>query len=300
MSGGGLAALLGCLAFSMMGAISARAQTASIVPIATFDAADGSNVLSNLVEDGKGNFYVATGGFNVSNTIRKVTPDGRVTTIYRFDGDGSANPVTLTMGPDGNLYGTLSFYGGTLLFSSGHIRSIFRLTPTGVLTTLYNFPPDTAPGGPTEPSGPLVASADGSCFYGATSSGNIYFSLPTPGPLRSRPSPRFTKSRWMDNSPTSPRTRLSTSQSAGRQPLLRRERWHHRQDLARWRGHRAGRLQARGAGHRTPVLRRRYRQPVRNHLDGDNGNHGILYRVSSDGVVTSLADLGAPLESEFN
>jgi uncharacterized repeat protein (TIGR03803 family) len=76
--------------------------------------------------------------------------------IYTFRGgvDGSDPASALTQGTDGNFYGTTEF-GST----------IFRLTPTGVLTTLYAF--DGRDG--SSPDTPLIES--NGFFYGATAFG---------------------------------------------------------------------------------------------------------------------------------
>jgi uncharacterized repeat protein (TIGR03803 family) len=69
----------------------------------------------------------------------------------------------LTVGADGNLYGT-TFLGGT----NGD-GTIFRITPSGALTTLYNF---SGPDG-NEPIDSLLAMPDG-WLYGTTLNGGIY------------------------------------------------------------------------------------------------------------------------------
>src|SRR5262244_3142899 len=55
-------------------------------------------------------------------------------TLVSFNGtDGSEPAAALVQGTDGNLYGT-TVYGGA--HASG---TVFKVTPTGMLTTLYNF-----------------------------------------------------------------------------------------------------------------------------------------------------------------
>ena len=66
----------------------------------------------------------------------------------------------LMRGADGNFYGTASS-GGAL-----NDGTIFRMTPTGDLTTLYSF--DNTNG--ANPYGSLIQSADGS-FWGTTEAG---------------------------------------------------------------------------------------------------------------------------------
>jgi uncharacterized repeat protein (TIGR03803 family) len=81
-------------------------------------------------------------------------------TLLNFDGTHGANPyATLVQGPDGNFYGTTEF-GGPI--SAG---TIFKITPSGTLTTLYTFP-NFSDG--CNPAAGLVLSSDGN-FYGTTS-----------------------------------------------------------------------------------------------------------------------------------
>jgi uncharacterized repeat protein (TIGR03803 family) len=61
---------------------------------------------------------------------------------------------------DGNFYGTTTFGG------SANFGTIFKLTPTGTITTLVNF---TGPNG-TYPMGELIQASDGN-LYGTTSGG---------------------------------------------------------------------------------------------------------------------------------
>jgi uncharacterized repeat protein (TIGR03803 family) len=116
-----------------------------------------------------GNFYgTASGGGNAdAGTFFMITPSGQFTTIYSFcsasscsDGDG---PGVMVQGSDGNFYGT-TWLGGAYGYGT-----IFELTPSGVLTTLYSFCADAGcPDGanPTE----LIQETNGT-FYGTASSG---------------------------------------------------------------------------------------------------------------------------------
>ena len=76
-----------------------------------------------------------------------------------------ANPdfMSLVQGVNGNFYGT-TYEGGT-----AGVGTIFKITPSGTLTTLVNFPePPNTIG--YYPIGGLVLGSDGN-FYGTTSSG---------------------------------------------------------------------------------------------------------------------------------
>ena len=134
-----------------------------------------------LVQGSDGNFYGTTleGGANANGTIFAVTPQGKLTTLYNFcsaancvDGtnlnDGGV-PIGLTEGTDGNFYGTTGDGGG--VNGSG---TVYKITASGKLTTLYNFcsQPNCADGG--NPIGGVIQATDGN-FYGTTyaSMGNV-------------------------------------------------------------------------------------------------------------------------------
>ncbi len=140
-----------------------------------FDGADGFNILSGVVQGIDGNFY-GTAWFGGANddpscdigtfvgcgTVYKISPGGTFTTLYSFCAeqdcfDGSNPSRNLVQGKDGNLYGTTGGQlGGT----------IFRITPDGTLTTLYNFCSlrNCADG---KWANSLVQGSDGN-FYGTT------------------------------------------------------------------------------------------------------------------------------------
>lgn len=91
------------------------------------------------------------------------SPAQTFTTLVFFT-DGSNVISTLVQGTDGNLYGT-SNNGGT----SGQ-GSVFRVTPSGILTTLYSFcsQPNCMDG--SLPFSSLALGTDGN-FYGTTQNG---------------------------------------------------------------------------------------------------------------------------------
>jgi uncharacterized repeat protein (TIGR03803 family) len=124
---------------------------------------DGGGPESNLVLDSEGNLYgtASGGGTHNDGTVFKLTPQGTETVLWSFSGttDGSAPAAGLTLGRDGNYYGT-TFHGGQ--YGGG---TIFRITPTGTLTSLHTF--GGTSGEPVWPYGGLILGQDGN-FYGAT------------------------------------------------------------------------------------------------------------------------------------
>jgi uncharacterized repeat protein (TIGR03803 family) len=132
---------------------------------------DGRFPLS-LVVGADGNFYGITGGGGGAigvGTFFKLTPDGTLTTLYNFCPkpgcfQGQVPGGALAMGTDGNFYGTTQLGG-----SPGH-GVVFKITPTGTLTTLHVFCREqNCPDG-ANPAAGLVLARDGT-FYGTTTRG---------------------------------------------------------------------------------------------------------------------------------
>jgi uncharacterized repeat protein (TIGR03803 family) len=145
--------------------------------------ADGSNPEAGLVQGTDGNFYGTTysgGNNNRAGTVFKITPEGILTTLYTFCSasgcaDGSTPYGGLVQGSDGNFYGT-TLTGGN---SSSYYGTVFRITSTGVLTTLYIFCSTSSCTCPASectdgvfPAAGLVQGTDGN-FYGTTSAGGF-------------------------------------------------------------------------------------------------------------------------------
>jgi uncharacterized repeat protein (TIGR03803 family) len=87
-------------------------------------------------------------------------------TLLNFGGTNGAYPqyMSLIQGADGNLYGTTGA-GGT--YDQG---TVFKVTPTGTLTSLYSFCLKTNCTDGSGPQAGLVQAADGD-FYGTTYTG---------------------------------------------------------------------------------------------------------------------------------
>jgi uncharacterized repeat protein (TIGR03803 family) len=88
------------------------------------------------------------------------------TSLTSFNGTNVANPFfsVLAQGLDGNLYGTTSARGA-------HAKgTVFKITPTGTLTTLYSFCAKSKCADGSVPYGGLVLGTDGN-FYGTTFTG---------------------------------------------------------------------------------------------------------------------------------
>lgn len=110
---------------------------AVLTNFAVLDGTNGGNPQFGLALAGDGNFYGASaeGGANSAGAVFRVTPSGIVTPLvsFAFDTNGAAPSASLTLGPDGALYGFTSV-GGTLFGGT-----IFKITTAGALTTLHSF-----------------------------------------------------------------------------------------------------------------------------------------------------------------
>ena len=131
---------------------------------------------SGLTLGTDGNFYGTT---TYGGGVFKVTPDGTLTTLYYFCPAGGLNcpdgeyPQGLIQASDGNFYGT-TLAGGYNRYRCGgssgaECGTVFKITPSGVLTTLHNFCSRTNCADGFSPNG-LVQGTDGN-FYGTTGGG---------------------------------------------------------------------------------------------------------------------------------
>src|SRR6202167_4681567 len=104
--------------------------------------------------------------FALCATTAIASPAQTFTTLVNFNGTNGAQPylMSLVQGRDGNLYGTTSVGG------ANDLGAVFKVTPTGTLTTLHSFA-----GYPTDgayPQAERVLATNGN-FYGTTSAGGV-------------------------------------------------------------------------------------------------------------------------------
>jgi uncharacterized repeat protein (TIGR03803 family) len=138
----------------------------------SFSQADGSSP-TGLIQASDGNLYGVTeagGSAGDEGTVFRATLQGAVTTLYSFSSfDGMYPFGTLVQATDGNLYGT-TMEGGTGGVLAG---TIFRITLSGTLTTLYNFCSRTNCTDGSLPVAGLMQSTNG-LLYGTTDEGGSY------------------------------------------------------------------------------------------------------------------------------
>jgi uncharacterized repeat protein (TIGR03803 family) len=127
---------------------------------------DGAQPYAGLVQGTDGNFYGTTnaGTAKGEGTVFKITPGGKLTTLYSFGGpDGGGPSAGLVQATDGSFYGTT---GGGVANGAG---TVFKITPGGTLTTLHSF---SGTDGAAPGTGGLIQATDGS-FFGTTQVGGI-------------------------------------------------------------------------------------------------------------------------------
>ncbi len=152
---------------------------------------DGEGPAAALIQAANGDFYGTTseGGANGGGTFFKISPGGEMTTIYSFCSqpncaDGSFPFAALIQATNGDFYGTTGVggaYNSTECNNSLGIGcgTVFRITPSGALTTLHSF--DGTDG--FDPSTLIQATNGdfyGTTFNGGTGRGGTTFEI-TPG-----------------------------------------------------------------------------------------------------------------------
>lgn len=149
-----------------------------------FDGTDGDSPVAALVQAGRTSYGWGTasrGGKRgvsdySSGSIFAVNAAGKFARVHSFCSqkncsDGSDPSAALTLGTDGNFYGTTQFGGAisdpTCTLGCG---TAFQITPTGVFTTLHAFCSEANCADGEAPVTSLVQGTNG-VFYGTTQFG---------------------------------------------------------------------------------------------------------------------------------
>jgi uncharacterized repeat protein (TIGR03803 family) len=120
----------------------------TLTVLASFDGSNGKNPEGRLALGPDGALYGTTliGGANDRGVVFRISTSGTLTTLFSFPAltsfnaagvatniEGSNPRAGLTLGADGNFYGT-AYQGGATGYGT-----VFRITPTGSLTVLRSF-----------------------------------------------------------------------------------------------------------------------------------------------------------------
>lgn len=144
---------------------------------------DGAHPGGGLIIDQQGNLYgTATAGGDVAcneggslpgcGTVFKIDTSGNESVVHAFTGgsDGLDPEGGLVVDSNGNLYGTTA-EGGTgscFPFPNNGCGTVFKITPSGNTTVLYNF--NLADG--AVPQGSLVIDSEGNLYGNTRFGGN--------------------------------------------------------------------------------------------------------------------------------
>ncbi len=170
------------------GAIFRMTPDGTVTILHSFNIAESSQPQGPLVQGRDGNLYgVAFFGGSGSvgllgeGSVFRMSLDGTFATVHAFAAGEGAQPSTLIVGQDGNLYGTTNGLGA--IQPDGPQGILYRLTPDGVLTVLHTFL--ISEGGTHS----VLAQARDGNFYGAESNngpagaGVIYKTTPGAPPI---------------------------------------------------------------------------------------------------------------------
>jgi uncharacterized repeat protein (TIGR03803 family) len=159
-------------------AIALPAQT--FTSLDSFNGANGNQPYASLVQTTNGDLYGTTflGGANGNyGTVFKMPPSGTLTTIYSFCSqsgctDGYQPVGGLIQAANGNLYGTTEYGGANSPEDcpSGACGTVFEVTPSGTLTTLYSFCSQPGCTDGATPVAGLIQATNGN-LYGTTEFG---------------------------------------------------------------------------------------------------------------------------------
>ena len=149
---------------SNVGTVFKITLSGTLTKLHDFAGTDGRTPYAGLIQARNGNLYGATeyGGAQNFGTVFKITPSGTLTKLHDFGAgtDGRIPYPWLVQATDGNLYGTTE-NGGTNNFGT-----VFKMTPSGTLTTLHDFAGTDG----TYPHADLIQDTNGS-LYGMTHDG---------------------------------------------------------------------------------------------------------------------------------
>ena len=146
----------------LWGAI-ATSHAQTLTTLVNFDGSNGDGPDGgSLIWGSDGLLYGATrsGGPGNSGIIFKVDLSGNLSMVYNGYSSAAAPALGLLLANDGNFYGTTSLDG---IFAGG---TLYRITPDGTYTVLYEFSYYDG----IVPNGGLIQGADG-YLYGTTNGG---------------------------------------------------------------------------------------------------------------------------------
>ncbi len=152
-----------------------------------FNDPNGIEPSGPLVQGTNGSLYGTTydgGGTPDAGTVFNLTlppPAPTLTTLHSFDGtDGDSPAAGLVLASDGNFYGTTAYGGANL------VGTLFKITPGGAFTSLFDFTDEAGETGVSGdyPDTTIMEDTNG-VLYGLTNGGGangdgVFYSLTLP------------------------------------------------------------------------------------------------------------------------
>jgi len=153
------------------GTVFEMAAGGRLITLHSFMRSDGQGPSGNLIRGSDGNIYGTThlGGANDYGTVFEMTAAGALLTLHSFANtpSGAYPSAGVVQAANGNFYGTTS-QGG-----ANNQGTVFEITPSGRVATLYSFCAQENCVDGAGPQAGLVQAIDGN-FYGTTQSGGAY------------------------------------------------------------------------------------------------------------------------------
>jgi len=172
----------------MLLSVSSLARAQTLETLYSFQGSNGYGP-QDLVLGADGDFYGTTSeGGNLfyrpdgslvggAGTAFRISPEGTLTTLLKFTGTNGDMPAGFVQGSDGSFYGTTLFGGDLTGYQGLGYGTMFKMTPTGTLTTLIEF--KTSNGWEPGNIRTLAQGSDGN--FSGTTQGNLISDY---GPIR--------------------------------------------------------------------------------------------------------------------
>ncbi len=169
---------LACAALIFSPGVRAQAQT--VTNVVNFNGENGHLPQGQtIIQATNGRFYGTTvaGGAYGKGNVYELTPGGKASNFYSFCSlancaDGEYPSTSPILGSDGNLYG-VTYSGGNDTGATSGSGTVYKLTLSGKLTTLYAFCPTTPCVDGQYPNG-IIQASDGNLYGTTLNGGNDY------------------------------------------------------------------------------------------------------------------------------
>lgn len=153
------------------GTVFKMASDGTLTTLVQFESSNGEAPFTGLAQGNDGNFYGTTYDGEDYLTCRgnvfQMMPDGTINTLVCFSFNAYTNGFhpngTLVQRSDGNFFGTTE--GGGAGPRGSMYGTVFKISPTGELTTLVSFDGNNG----SSPEGVALRQMSDGTFYGTTS-----------------------------------------------------------------------------------------------------------------------------------